>query len=149
MSRRVHPTGRANNTSRGEGTISLLHTLTRCLHTNPLSKGTRLASSNYQQWLLAVETGGQGNCPIEISPLGQKAGNFWANCEGQVAHLGATRGHQASVTTVCPKPCNTICHTHHGILQVYSAPKALAAGSLLLFRPFTLPPGAKPPGPAR
>ena len=55
-----------------------------------------------------METGGQGNCPIEISPLGQKAGNFWANCEGQVArparpHLGATRGHQASVTTVCPK----------------------------------------------
>ena len=104
-------------------------------------------------WLPALETGVQGNCPIEISPLGQKAGNFWANCDGQVArpvraHLEAVSGtdhlghlgHQASGA----KSCTAICHVaeyNQGILQLFNnqgqRAKRLAAGAELLLRPFT------------
>ena len=112
--------------------------------------------------LPALETGVQGNCPIEISPLGQKAGNFWANCDGQVArpvrahleavsgtghlgHLGhfdhlGHLGHQASGA----KSCTAICHVaehNHGILQLFNnqgqRAKRLAAGAQLVLRPFT------------
>ena len=85
--------------------------------------------------------------------MGQKAGNFWANCDGQVArpvrahleavcgtdHLGHL-GHQASGA----KSCTAICHVaepNHGILQLFNnrrqRAKRLAAGAQLVLRPFT------------
>ena len=119
--RRLHPTGWANNTSIGGSPVSLLHTLTWCLHTNPLSKVTRPVRQP-----AAVETGGQGNCPIEISPLGQKASNFRLIARGRLppptpAHLGVTGGQQASalVTTLCLKG-SAIPSATHTIPQYYS-----------------------------